>query len=285
MMIRRSPAMAGIFYPENSESLRGSIEKHFKRARIRKMNVIGLVTPHAGYNYCGDTAAFCYKCIANKFDTFVIIGPNHRGIGTGITTMSGFWETPLGTLQTDYDFVSELAKDSSIVDDYRPHLREHSVEVQLPWIQYRFGNVKFVPIIINPIYFDKQTSQALGEKIVEVSKRLNRKILVIASSDFTHYGDLYNNKPFTGTPKQVLSRIKKNDMGVVRSIEKLLPAKVIDICDRKRLSLCGYGAIATMLFAAKSLGAKRGELLDYSTSYETSKDIEAFVSYCGIAIY
>jgi len=284
-MITRNPAMAGIFYPEDSEVLKRMIEKYLNHARIKKRNIIGLITPHAGYIYCGQTAAFCYKIIEKNFDTVVIIGPNHRGIGLGIATTTAFWETPLGTLQPDMEFVSELTKNSVIYEDYRSHLREHSIEVQLPWLQHLFGKVNIVPICINPIYFEIKTSKAVGDKIVEVSKKLNRKTLLIASSDFSHYGDLYNNKPFTGTPKQILQKIKKSDMEVIGFIKKLLPEKVIDICDTKRLSVCGYGSIATMLYAAKALGAKKAELLDYSTSYGFSKDIEALLSFCGIAIY
>ena len=146
-----------------------------------------------------------------------------------------------------------------------------------------FGDFKFVPITMNPIYFDAKTCKEIGEKIFEASKKLNKKILIIASSDFTHYGSMYDYTPFRNQ-KDVVEKVKEMDMQVIRLINKMEPKKVLKICDEKRLTICGYGCIASMIFAAKEMGAREGKLINYSTSFDISKDISAIVGYAGIQI-
>jgi len=280
----RNPAVAGAFYPYDPERLRSIIRQFLEKADVRKNNVIGLLSPHAGYTYCGKTAAAVYKTIANKFETAVILGSNHTGIG-GVATCLGSWKTPLGLVETDQELFNDLIKDSIITNDPRPHSREHSIEVQLPWLQYLFENFKIVPIVINPAYFDVKSSSEIGNKIAEVAKKLGKKILVIASSDLTHYGTIYGHVPFKGEPREVIRKIKEMDMRVIELIERLKPEDVIEICEKNNLTVCGYGAIASMLFAAKKLGAKKGEVIDYSTSFEVSRSLDAIVGYAGVAIY
>lgn len=281
----RNPVVAGSFYPFGSDELRKTIKNFFDKAKVEKRKVLGIVSPHAGYVYCGKTAASVYKTISNDFDTAVILGPNHMGMGVGVATSSGIWKTPFGSVKIDEEFTKQLTKGSIVMEDFKAHLREHSIEVQLPWLQYRFNGFKIVPISINPIYFDVKTCKEIGEKIAEVAKSLKRKILIVASSDFTHYGSMYGYKPFSGSPNEVLRKIKEIDMEIVGYIEKIMPQRVIEACDEKRLTVCGYGGIASMLYAAKSLGAKEGKLIDYSTSFDVSRNIDAVVGYCGIVIY
>lgn len=277
----RYPAVAGAFYPGSSSELKRSIEKFLSQAKGERKSVIAAVVPHAGYSYCGKTAASVYKTIDVKFDTAVILGPNHYGSGM-VSTASGIWQTPLGNAKTDESFVKELTKDSIIVEDARAHLREHSIEVQLPWLQYLFEDFQFVPISINPNFFDVKTCREVGEKIAEAAKSLKRKILVIASSDFTHHGSMYGYAPFKGNASQVLKKIKETDLEIAGYISKLMPERLIESCEDK--TVCGYGAIASAIWAAKALGAKKGEVLDYSTSYEVSRDTSAIVGYCGIIL-
>ncbi|MEM5782610.1 MAG: AmmeMemoRadiSam system protein B, partial [Candidatus Aenigmatarchaeota archaeon] len=116
-------------------------------------------------------------------------------------------------------------------------------------------------------------------------KALRRKVLIIASSDFTHYGPTYGYEPFEGSVNEVLKKIKETDMEVINLIKNLKPSEVIKVCNEKNLTICGYGGIAAMLFAVKELGAKQSELLDYSTSFDVSHDAEAIVGYAGIIIY
>ena len=284
MQIRES-VVAGSFYPEDPVELRKMIKDFLEKLEPKRRKCIGAVSPHAGYAYCGSTAASVYNNISTGFETVIILGPNHSGLGVGVATSLETWRTPLGDLEIDEEFVSELTKDSVIMEDPKSHWREHSIEVQLPWLQHRFKDFKIVPITINPIYFDIKTCREIGEKIAEVTKGLRRKILIVASSDFTHYGSMYSYQPFEGTEKEILKQIKETDSEVIKLITNLKPTEVIKTCDEKRLTICGYGGIAAMLFAAKELGATKGELIDYSTSFDVSNDMDAVVGYAGILIY
>jgi AmmeMemoRadiSam system protein B len=278
----REPVVAGAFYPYDTEELKKAI-KGFLGTNVEKKKVLGLVAPHAGYAYCGKTAASVYKTISSDFETVVILGPNHSGMGSGIATSSSSWKTPLGTSKPDKEFAKELVEDSIITEDETAHSREHSIEVQLPWLQYLFKDFKIVPISINPSYFDIDSCREIGNRIAETSKKLKRKILIVASSDFTHYGYSYGYMPFRG--EHVIEKIKELDMNIIDMIKKLDAEGVVKTSYEKGLTICGYGAIASMIFAAKRLGAKKGELTVYSTSFDVSKNLDAVVGYAGIAIY
>jgi AmmeMemoRadiSam system protein B len=282
-MQTRNPAVAGEFYPSNANELKTMIKNFLDKTKPERRNTIGVVVPHAGYTYCGKIAASVYNSVAHGFDTVVILGPNHSSSGE-VTTSLDAWKTPLGLVEPDEDFVKEISKDSIILEDPRSHSGEHSIEVQLPWLQYRFGDFKIVPISINSIYYDIDTCREIGTKISETATYLRRKILIVASSDFTHYGSLYDYEPFKGSEKEILKKIKETDMEVINHILNLKPVDVIETCEKNKLTICGYGAIAAMLFAARNLGAKKGELIDYSTSFEISKSIDAVVGYAGINI-
>lgn len=281
----RDPAVAGSFYPEDPEKLRQTIKNFLENLEPKRRKYLGIVVPHAGYEFCGKTAASVYNDISTGFETAIILGPNHSGAGVGVATSLETWKTPLGNIETDEEFVNYLTKDSVIMEDPKSHWREHSIEVQLPWLQHRFKEFKIVPITINPIYFDVKTCREIGEKIAEATKGLRRKVLIIASSDFTHYGSMYGYEPFEGSTNEILKKIKEMDLEVINLIKNLKPSEVIETCDEKRLTICGYGGIAAMLFAAKILGATKGELIDYSTSFDVSNNTDAIVGYAGIAIY
>jgi len=282
-MPTRNPAVAGQFYPDETSELREMIKKFLEKTNPERRNTIGIVAPHAGYVYCGKTAAAVYNSVAHGFDTVVLLGPSHSGLGE-ITTSLEVWKTPLGLVKPDEDFVKEVSRDSIILEDPKSHWSEHSIEVQLPWLQYRFEDFKIVPISINPVYFDVDTCKEIGTKIAETATYLRRKILIVASSDFTHYGSMYGYQPFKGEDKKVVDRIREIDKEVIDHILNLKPVDVIKTCEEKRLTICGYGAIAAMLFAARDMGAKNAELIDYSTSFDISRSKDAIVGYAGINI-
>lgn len=283
MQIRR-PAVAGSFYPSSSSELRQMIKIFLSQAKVAQKNAITIVAPHAGYQYCGKTAASVYKSIKPEFDTIIIIGPNHYGSG-GVTTASGMWQTPLGSVKIDEEFAEKIAEESKtkIVVDNFAQLHEHSIEVQLPWLQFLFGDFSFVPISVNPVYFDKENMKNVGEAVVVAAKSLGRKTLIIASSDFTHYGSAYGYQPFSGRASQVLKKIKDIDMQIAKAACDIAPERVIE--QGEGSTVCGYGCIAAALYAARILGAKSGEVVSYTTSFETSHDASAIVAYCGIVIY
>ncbi len=282
-MQTRNPAVAGQFYPDDVNELKEMIKKFLEKTKPERRNAIGVVAPHAGYIYCGKTAAAVYNSVAHGFDTVVLLGPSHSGSGEVATSLEA-WKTPLGLVKPDEDFVKEVSKDSIILEDPKPHWSEHSIEVQLPWLQYRFEDFKIVPISINPIYFDVDTCKEIGTKIAETATYLRKKVLIVASSDFTHYGSMYGYQPFKGNDEKTLERIKGIDLEVIDHILSLKPVDVIKTCEEKKLTICGYGAIAAMLFAARDLGAKKAELIDYSTSFEVSRNKDAIVGYAGINI-
>ncbi|MFQ6009643.1 MAG: AmmeMemoRadiSam system protein B [Candidatus Aenigmatarchaeota archaeon] len=289
-MLIRNPAVAGSFYPLSSNELASMIKRFMNESKARPRQCMGVVAPHAGYVYCGKVFASVYSALSGSdFDTVVILGPNHMGAGAGIATGKGMWKTPLGSVSVDEEFAGELPN-NNIFNDPGAHRNEHSIEVQLPWLQAVFANKRsrfqrFVPVAINLLYYTKEHCKALGNRIADVAEKLNRKTLVIASSDFTHHGRLYGYTPFSGSGKQILKRIKETDMEIAGYASKLMPERLVEVCRERNLSICGFGAIAAMLWAAKRLGAKNGEILDYSTSYDVSRDTNAIVAYCGIAVF
>jgi MEMO1 family protein len=275
----RIPAVAGSFYPSNKKELESLIESFTKK--VEKGKVLGAVVPHAGYEYSGKTAGAVYSSIEPDFETVVMIGPNHNALGA-VSVSSEEWTTPIGISKPDMDFIKEITRGYSITEDNNSQLLEHSLEVQLPFIQKFFKKTKIVSISMNPYHFDVKTCKEVGEVIAQAALNLKRSVLIVASSDFTHHGSMYGYEVFKSG--NVVEKIKSMDMEVIYQILKLNPEKVIEICERKKLTICGYGAIAAMLFAVKKLGAKDAELVDYSTSFDVSKNKDAIVGYAGIAV-
>ncbi|MCD6368129.1 MAG: AmmeMemoRadiSam system protein B [Candidatus Aenigmarchaeota archaeon] len=279
-MITRNPVAAGYFYPLSPSDLKTTIEKFLRRARVEKEEILGAVVPHAGYIYCGETQAHVYKTLIEN-PTFIIIGPNHTGMGAEASIMcEGIWKTPLGSCRIDTEIARKILDGSEYLrEDLYAHTQEHSIEVQLPWLQYRFGNVKFVPIVIgsnNPeVYKD------VGNAIKNAIKAT--KSIVIASSDFTHYGEVYGYTPIRGGPSKVLRYIESIDMEAARAISDRAPERFLEVVERYKATICGKGAIATMLYALKD-DALKGTLLHYSTSYQISRSLDAVVGYAGIII-
>ena len=278
----REPAVAGAFYPMSSSELRNTISKY--PSNLEERRVVAAVVPHAGYQYSGKTAAKVYASIVPAFNTVIIIGPNHHGTG-GISTDTGSWRTPLGIVPIDEEFVKQLTEDGLVTIDSRAHVHEHSIEVQLPLLQHRFGDFRFVPITVNSSFFDKENMKKLGNKIADVANRLERQALIIASSDFTHYGSNYGYVPFKANVSQTIKKIKDIDMEIAGYATRLMPEKLMEECRERGLTICGYGPIAAAVWAASKLGAKGGEVIDYSTSFEASKDAASIVGYCGIVLF
>ncbi len=273
MHIRR-PAFAGSFYPESASELKGFMERIPEYPKIK---CIGAVVPHAGYVFSGGVAASVYGRIEKSFDTVVILGPNHSGSGD-IAAAVGIWQTPFGSVKIDEEFVAAL----KIAVDNGVHSMEHSIEVQIPFLQFFFPDVRIVPISISPSFFDVKTCKQIGEAIAESASELGKKILVVASSDFTHYGSVYGYKPFSGSVSQVLKKIKELDFEAVKAVTDFAPERLLEL-SRAR-TICGYGCISAMLYYAKKAGAKNAELIDYCTSFDVSKNSDAIVSYCGILV-
>ena len=272
----RRPAVAGIFYPRDPFELNQAIERSFKDQRFgpnklppsgSKRRVYGIVSPHAGYLYSSAVAANgFYEVSSMEFDDVVMIGPNHYGIGTGAAIMNtGLWETPLGQVEINQELSSVISKNSEIIDlDDFAHSKDHCLEVQLPFVQYIKKKFRIVPIIL--IMQDRQTAEDIGRSIAQ--SIINTKSLLIASSDFTHY--------------ESNSEAHRKDMELIKAILSLDILKFYTTLERENVSACGYGAIASIMTAAKNLGATKGELLKYATSGDIIGDTNTVVGYSSI---
>jgi MEMO1 family protein len=288
----RNAAVAGQFYPENEKSLKQQIEECFLDKRgigaipsIKKVgnNLKGLVVPHAGFVYSGAIASHSYARLAEQgfADTFIILGPNHTGVGSGVSVMTeGVWKTPLGTVPLDSSLAQIIS--TGIIDrDATAHTFEHSIEVQLPFLQYvaRGRKFEFVPVCM--MMQDYETVQEVGNILAEASQKSKKNIVLIASSDFSHAGFNYQSTPPKGM--RVDTYAEKQDSLAIQRILALDPKGLIQTVEEHNITMCGYGPVASMLFAAKRLGATKAELLKYGTSYDVHPG-SSCVGYGAIAV-
>lgn len=281
MKLRRAQ-VAGSFYSGTKTALTGEIEGCFTHplgpgrlptlAQVGERKLVGLVCPHAGYMYSGPVAARSYFEVASdgKPDKIVIIGPNHTGAGSGVSMMpEGIWETPFGQVEVDMEMATAISKASDIIDlDDRAHLYEHSIEVQLPFLQYVLKTkFDFVPICM--MMQDLETSTEVGKAVGQALK--GRDALIIASSDMTHY--------------ESAEAAKRKDHLAIDAILALDDARLQETVESHRISMCGHGPVASMIAASKILNAKTAQLLGYSTSGDITGDNSGVVGYLAASIH
>ena len=289
----RRPSVAGQFYDGNEENLKQTIENCFLDDRGPKSlpqttsgnkKIKGLVVPHAGYVYSGAIAAHSYHCLSNNgfADTFIILGPNHAGMGSGVSVMTeGSWLTPLGTVPINEKLSKHLWKD--IIDkDENAHMYEHSIEVQLPFLQFSAKDQKFDFVPICMAMQDSETASEVGKIIADAIKKTNENIIIIASTDFSHAGFNYMSMPPAGM--KVDEYAEKQDKLAIDQILNMNPEELISTVQRNNISMCGYGPVAVMLTATKILGASKAELLKYGTSYEVHPG-SSCVGYGALVVY
>ena len=277
MAIRR-PAVAGAFYAASPESLKKQIIDCFNHqlgpgrlpGTITSSGVLSIVCPHAGYVYSGPAAAHGYLALSEQKppETVVIIGPNHTGWGTPVSVMrEGIWETPLGTVAIDSELADKIIECSPTArSDESAFIREHSVEVQLPFLQFIYPDFKFVPICMG--YQDLETSSELGKAIYEASQ--DKEIIVIASSDLTH--------------QESKASANKKDQYVLDAIREMNEKKLQDSVKRHHITTCGYGPISATLVYSKLRKATEAEILSYYTSGDIIGDTSAVVGYASAKI-
>jgi AmmeMemoRadiSam system protein B len=273
----RKPAVAGLFYELDPDSLRKQIEWCFKHrlgpgnmpVMGSKRDIKGVIAPHAGYIYSGPVAAHTYHEIAEDGfpETFIILCPNHTGMGSGVSAMKeGSWETPLGLADIDAEFADLMIKNASIIDSNADaHLREHSAEVQLPFLQYLNPDFKFVPVTM--WMQDIETSTEIGNSIYKTASELGRDVVVIASTDFTHY-----------QPQNVA---QTQDMKVIDAIKAMDENLMINRVAQLNVTMCGYGPVAATMVATKKMGATNCEILKYATSGDATGDKSSVVAYAS----
>ena len=266
----RAAAVAGQFYSGSKASLIKELDGLICPS-IMKENAIGMVSPHAGYIYSGAVAASVYSAIKPK-STYIILGPNHTGLGQpfGLSTAKT-WATPLGEVVIDEPVARQIKKNSKYVkDDDASHAHEHSIEVQLPFLQATQGHFKFVPIVI--AYAQLDVYQEIGRAIAKSIKELGLEgeAAIIASSDLTHY--------------ESQESAERKDRVAIDAILALDEKRLVDDVSRLNITMCGYAPVAIMLAAAKDLGAKKARLLKYQTSGDVSGDRSAVVGYAGVLV-
>ncbi len=289
-MIRKS-IVAGQFYEKTKEKLIEQIKHCFlsefgpkSLPKKNSKNYFAAIVPHAGYIYSGPAAAHVYKEIGEikEVDTFVIIGTNHSGLGPSISVYpEGEWQTPTGNIQVDEEFSKEIVKNSNLAGfDTQAHTYEHSIEVQLPFLQFLFNNIKIVPIVFRGDEILEEAKD-LTDSIEKAAKRLGRKIFVIASSDFTHYGRAYNYIPFFGSNEEIKKRIYELDKKAINEILNLHEMKFLRYVHQTSATICGFAPILATIFYAKKY-VKKGKLLKYYCSGDISGDYENCVGYASI---
>jgi hypothetical protein len=279
MKIRR-PCVAGTFYEGNAESLKAQIESCFLHKlgpqKVPEVTasgprkVIGLICPHAGYAYSGPVAANAYYELAldGRPDTVVILGPNHSGYGSGLALMNeGVWRTPLGDVEVDRETANQIVQETRLVDvDDLAHRFEHSIEVQLPFLQYLYGSeFKFVSICFQ--LQDLSSAVEVGKALVEVLASKNA--VIIASSDMTHYEPQGN--------------AEAKDLAALKAVEAMDEKLFYSIIETRHVTACGYGPIAAVIAAAKGLGAKEAKLLCYKSSGDVTGDYSSVVGYAAVS--
>lgn len=276
----RKPAVAGMFYPDDSEELVKTIEDCFLHSfgpgKIPDIESfegndypVNVMVPHAGFQYSGTIAAHSYCELAkNGFpEVFIIIGPNHTGLGSEVSVFNkGEWITPLGNIQIDEEFADTLISFSDFASaDFAAHMREHSIEVQLPFLQYFSNDFKIVPVVLG-----SQTISAandLAAAILKAGEKLDKSYCVIASSDLSH--------------SNTQERANKVDGFVLEDIENMDEFKLLEEIIQYNITMCGYGPVMTTMILSKMCGKNTSEILAYKTSGDISGDLSSVVGYAS----
>jgi hypothetical protein len=277
MKLRRA-AVAGSFYPSSRSELSAMVDGCYLHplgpgqsppAPPGRASIVAVVSPHAGYEYSGPVAAHSYLHVSSLRapDLIVVVAPNHYGVGSGVATFKdGEWETPLGRMRVDEEAASMLVRDSGIASfDPEAHRMEHSLEVQLPFLQQIYGDS--IPILpVSLIFQDLETARTLAESLVKVVE--GKRAVLVASSDLTHY--------------EPVAEAREKDAALIAQMERMDLGSFYSTLDRLQVTACGFGAIATVMAASRALGLKKGELLKYATSGDTTRDNSQVVGYASL---
>ena len=276
----RQPAVAGAFYPDNPEILKKLIESCFLDDAgvgfMPELNsfegedyLINVMVPHAGYQYSGAIASHGYcEIVKNGFpEVFIILSPNHTGLGSEISVFNeGEWITPLGNVEVDGEFADEIISFSDIAtSDFLAHIREHSIEVQLPFLQYFSNDFKIVPITMGSQSFS--ASSDLAQAIYDAGNKLGKSYCVIASTDLSHF----NNQ----------EKANKVDGFVLEDIGEMNEFKLFEEVIQYNITMCGYGPVITTISLSKRLGKTNCEILGYRTSGDVTGDFSSVVGYAS----
>lgn len=286
---------AGSFYPRSESALLKEIDSCFrhkfgpgefdpaKALKPAPNPVLAVISPHAGYRFSGMAAAWSYKALAEADmpDLFIILAPNHRLSKSGISLET--FQTPFGLVRVDQDFANALAEKGTILIDDDVHLPEHSLEVQLPFLQYVFkakeDKIKIVPILVSSDIDLSKAALDIQETLMDTKKR----VAFIVSSDFTHYGTDYGYLPFRADSKgSVKKKLSELDGKAIRTIIDGNPADFEEFIEETRDTICGSFPITLLL---KTIKFSKAKLQQYYTSGDLLDDFSNSVSYASIVFY
>ncbi|MDE1860330.1 MAG: AmmeMemoRadiSam system protein B [Candidatus Micrarchaeota archaeon] len=272
--MEREPAVAGAFYPDDSIRLSKLVDEYLKEAKLEGLDpdgAVSYVAPHAGYIYSGRTAAYTFKALSKRRDlgnaTFVLIGPNHTGDGTALSISGADWMTPLGKASNDIELTKRIAGMSKFISiEERAHAREHSIEVELPFLQRVVKNPRCCFICMGDQGYE--AAKMLCKAITDAAVELKRNIVIIASSDFNHY--------------ESAEVAKGKDMPAIGALRSLDTEKFNELIDRLGDTACGHGPITVAAMYAKANRARIGKLMKYATSGDANGDYDSVVAYASI---
>jgi AmmeMemoRadiSam system protein B len=270
--IPRHPAVAGRFYPSDSDDLRAEAEGYLSQDNSKKqppVRALGCIVPHAGYVYSGHVAGAVFARVEVP-RRCIVLCPNHTGVGRALAVMSeGVWQTPLRDVPIDAALAAALKQRfPALQEDPTAHRAEHAAEVELPFLLLRQPELRFVPIALGTGQFE--VLEQFGKALADVVAAQSDPILIVASSDMNHY------------ESDAVTRAKDH-----RAIERILtldPRGLFDVVTQQDISMCGFGPAVVMLTAARQLGAKSAELVKYATSGDVSGDRDMVVGYAGVAV-
>ncbi|MEO5356062.1 MAG: AmmeMemoRadiSam system protein B [Nitrospirae bacterium YQR-1] len=266
--MKRLPVVAGQFYKGRAAALEeevGSLTTECKE----KIKAIGIISPHAGFMYSGSVAGVVYSKIEFP-DTFLLLGPNHSGLGQKVSVMKeGTWEIPTNSFETDTALADAILKSSPVFnDDIIAHRFEHSLEVQLPFIAHFSKTVKVVPVCMMYISVDK--CKEAGAALAKVIQESGKNVIIVASSDMSHY-----------LPDSIT---REKDKLALDKILALDPEGLYDVVKKEEITMCGVTPATVMMYAALAMGAVGAEIVKYATSGESSGDYDRVVGYVGVVI-
>jgi MEMO1 family protein len=266
----RPPAVAGRFYPDDPGALSAAVDSFLQtNAGVKKARARACLVPHAGYIYSGGVAGEVYRRVEIP-RRVILIGPRHYPRGASLAILSdGAWQTPLGMAPIDHLLAERISRAFPLLcEDEVAHGAEHSLEVQLPFLQRMAPSFAFVPIVLGGAQWE--TLEALGHALGGVIASESEPVLLVASSDMNHY------------ESDAATRVK--DRKAIDRILAIEPHKLFEAVRDENISMCGCAATVVMLVAARDLGTSRAELVRYATSGEVNGDMQEVVGYAGIVI-
>jgi AmmeMemoRadiSam system protein B/AmmeMemoRadiSam system protein A len=269
----REPAVAGAFYPDKPEVLSRDVKKYLENSKKEKIegDIVALISPHAGYMYSGQVAAYAYKLVEGRaFDSVVVVAPSHRVLFKGASLYDrGGYRTPLGVVPIDTELSKKMMERRKEIQ-FLPeaHSQEHSLEVQIPFLQVVLKTFNLIPIVMEP-YWSWETCQSVASAIAETVK--GKRVLLVASTDLSHF---YTYNIAVELDKIFLNHIERFDVeGLNRDLKN------------NRTEACGGGPVVTIMLAAKMLGANHGKVLKYANSGDVTGDRSRVVGYAAAVFY